>query len=417
MDFHVSKTVPITLKMVIESYEKVRKGGKAAGIDEQSWEAFDKDRMNQFYVLWNRMTSGTYFPSAVREVEIPKKDGSKRKLGIPTLCDRIAQGVVKDYMEKRIDHLFNKQSYGYRPLKSGHQALKQVKKNCLQKAWVIDMDIAKFFDTISHELLLKAVEALFEEKWVKMYVKRWLEMKIVNVKGELVERGSTGTPQGGVISPLLANLFLHYAFDKWIEQNYKGILFVRYADDIIVHCDTKEQAEELLTAIKSRLQSVHLNINEKKTKIVYCSDYKRKQKYANVQFDFLGFSFQPRCSLSKFSEGKSYTTYSPQISKGNSQKIRDVINSEINWRNSKLEIEQIAKILNPKIRGWINYYGIFGNRGLRRIINCVDVRLIKWIKHKHKITSIRRAVKMLSAIKESRPLLFTHWPYKEYCNL
>ena len=360
MDFHVSKTVPITLKMVIESYEKVRKGGKAAGIDEQSWEAFDKDRMNQFYVLWNRMTSGTYFPSAVREVEIPKKDGSKRKLGIPTLCDRIAQGVVKDYMEKRIDHLFNKQSYGYRPLKSGHQALKQVKKNCLQKAWVIDMDIAKFFDTISHELLLKAVEALFEEKWVKMYVKRWLEMKIVNVKGELVERGSTGTPQGGVISPLLANLFLHYAFDKWIEQNYKGILFVRYADDIIVHCDTKEQAEELLAAIKSRLQSVHLNINEKKTKIVYCSDYKRKQKYANVQFDFLGFSFQPRCSLSKFSEGKSYTTYSPQISKGNSQKIRDVINSEINWRNSKLEIEQIAKILNPKIRGWINYYGIFG---------------------------------------------------------
>lgn len=417
MEFHVSKTVPITLKMVIDSYEKVRKGGKAAGIDEQSWEAFDKDRMNQFYVLWNRMTSGTYFPSAVREVEIPKKDGSKRKLGIPTLSDRIAQGVLKDYMEKRIDHLFHKHSYGYRPLKSGHQALEQVKKNCLQKAWVIDMDIAKFFDTISHELLLKAVEALFEEKWVKMYVKRWLEMKIINVKGELVDRGSAGTPQGGVISPLLANLFLHYAFDKWIEQNYKGVLFVRYADDIIVHCDTKEQAEELLTAIKARLQSVHLNLNENKTKIVYCSDYKRKQKYSNVQFDFLGFSFQPRCSLSKFSEGKSYTTYSPQISKGNSQKIRDVINNEINWRNSKLEIELIAKILNPKIRGWISYYGVFGNRGLRRIINCVDVRLIKWIKHKNKITSIRRAAKMLSAIKESRPLLFTHWPYKEYCHL
>ncbi len=417
MEFHVSKTVPITLKMVMNSYEKVRKGGKASGIDEQSWEAFDKDRTNQLYVLWNRMTSGTYFPSAVREVEIPKKDGSKRKLGIPTLCDRIAQGVIKDYMEKRIDHLFHEHSYGYRPLKSQHQALRQVKKNCLQKAWVIDMDIAKFFDTISHELLLKAVEAVFEEKWVKMYVKRWLEMKIVNVKGELVERGNKGTPQGGVISPLLANLFLHYTFDKWIEQNYKGVQFVRYADDIIVHCDTKEQAEELLTAIKARLQSVHLSLNEGKTKIVYCSDYKRKQKYANVQFDFLGFSFQPRCSLSKFSKNKSYTTYSPQISKGNSHKIIEVINHEINWRNSKLKIELIAKVLNPKIRGWINYYGIFGERGLRRIINCVDLRLIKWIKHKHKIRSIRRAAKMLSAIKDSRPLLFAHWPYKEYCSL
>ena len=304
MDVHVIKTVPITLKMVINSYRKVRKGGKAAGIDEQSWEQFDKDVSNQLYVLWNRMTSGSYFPKAVREVEIPKKDGRMRKLGIPTLCDRIAQGVVKEYMEVRIDHLFHEHSYGYRPLKSSHGALKQVRKNCLKRDWVIDMDIEKFFDQISHELMLKAVEAMFEEKWVRMYVKRWLEMKIQNVKGEQITR-EKGTPPGGVVSPLLANLFLHYAFDKWIEINFQGVDFDRYADDIIVHCYTKEEAEQLLQAIKERLRSVHLNLNERKTKVVYCSDYRRKEKHSNVQFDFLGFSYQPRESKSKIYKDQS----------------------------------------------------------------------------------------------------------------
>ena len=214
MNVHVTKPVPITFKMVVDAYQKVRKGGKATGIDQESWEKFDTQREDNLYVIWNRLASGTYHPSAVLETEIPKKDGSKRKLGIPTLRDRIAQCVVKEYLEKRIDQKFHEHSYGYRPLKSSRQAIEQVKKNCKEKDWVIDMDISKFFDEISHELLMKAVERMTEEKWVRMYVKRWLNMKIETKEGKQYDRQGKGTPQGGVSSPLLANIFLHYAINN-----------------------------------------------------------------------------------------------------------------------------------------------------------------------------------------------------------
>lgn len=409
MNVHVMKTVPITFKMVVDSYEKVRKGGEAAGIDGESWEAFNKNVEKNLYVIWNRMASGSYHPSAVREVEIPKKDGRKRKLGIPTLRDRIAQGVVKGYMEKKIDQRFDENSYGYRPLKSSQEAIEQVRKNCLRNDWVIDMDIENFFNEIDQELLKKAVEAMVEEKWVRMYVRRWLETKIENSKGEEEERGGKGIPQGGVISPLLANIFLHYALDKWIVKQEREVKFVRYADDVIIHCQSKEKAEELVQRIGERMREVKLKLNEKKTQIVYCKDYRRKAKHEKVQFEFLGYSYQPRKSKSKYGEKRSYTAYTAEISNSNQAKIKETIKMLINWKNSTVEIKEIAEKLNPRLRGWINYFGLYGKRELREALKTLENRLIKWIQEKYKIRGVRKAMIQLSEIKKSKPRMFYHW--------
>lgn len=409
MNVHVTKTVPITFKMVMDAYGKVRKGGKGTGIDGESWEAFDKNVERNLYVIWNRLSSGSYHPSAVRETEIPKKDGTLRKLGIPTLRDRIAQCVVKEYMEKRIDQKFHEQSYGYRPMKSSRQAIEQVRKHCKERDWVIDLDISKFFDEIDHELLMKAVEAMTEEKWVRMYVKRWLEMKIEDKDGRQQDRQGKGTPQGGVISPLLANIFLHYALDKWLEKYYPQINFVRYADDMVIHCDTKEEAEELLQAIRERLSQVKLRLNEKKTQIVYCKDYRRTQEHEKVQFGFLGFSYQPRKSKSKYGAGKSFTAFTAEISKENQKKIREQIKQTVPWRNTRMEITDIAQKLNSKLRGWINYFGLYSKAGLRRTMIYLDYRLVKWLRVKYKISGIRKSVIKLTIIGKEHPMMFYHW--------
>lgn len=414
MNVHVTKTVPVTFKMVVDAYRKVRAGGKAVGTDGESWEEFDKDMQGNLYVIWNRLSSGSYHPSAVRETEIPKKDGKMRKLGIPTLRDRIAQSVVKEYMEKRIDHQFHQHSYGYRPLKGSKQAIEMVRKNCKERDWVIDLDISKFFDEIDHELLMKAVERMTEEKWVRMYVSRWLKMKIVNKEGKEYDREGKGTPQGGVISPLLSNIFLHYALDKWLEKHYPQTAFVRYADDMVIHCKTKEEAEEILSAIKERLGQVKLRLNEQKTKIVYCKDYKRTQKHPNVQFGFLGFSYQPRKSRSKYGEGKSYTAYTAEISREKQKKIREAIRETTQWRNTKMEIRDIAEQLNRKLRGWIKYFGLYGKGALRRTMIYLDYRIVKWLQAKHKISGLRKATHKLTVIMKENPRMFYHWE-KGYC--
>ncbi len=413
MNVHVTKTVPITFKMVVDAYGKVKKGGKAAGIDGESWTKFDENREGNLYVIWNRLASGSYHPSAVREVEIPKKDGRLRKLGIPTLRDRIAQCVVKEYMEKKVDQQFHEHSYGYRPLKSSRQAIEEVRKNCKQLDWVIDLDISKFFDEIDHELLMKAVEKMVEEKWVKMNVSRWLKMKVVNKEGKEYDRGGKGTPQGGVISPLLANIFLHYALDKWLELNYGHIRFVRYADDMVIHCGTKLEAEQLLSAIKGRLEQVMLRLNEEKTKIVYCKDFRRKEKHEKVEFGFLGFSYRPRKSKSQYKAG-SYSAFTAEISNENQKKIREAIKDTVHWRNTTMEMSDIAEKLNSKIRGWINYFGLYGKSALRRTMIYLDYRLTKWLKAKHKISGIRQATEKLTNIMRNHPRMFYHWE-KGYC--
>ncbi len=411
MNVHVIKTVPVTYLMVVEAYRVVKQGGKATGIDQESWEDFARKGVeSQLYVIWNRMASGSYFPQAVREVEIPKKDGKTRKLGIPTIRDRIAQQVVKKYMEQRVDAHFHPNSYGYRPLKSSREAIEQVRKNCLQHDWVIDMDISKFFDEIDHELLLQAVDAMKLESWVRMYVERWLQMKVVKTDGSIHDRGNKGTPQGGVISPLLANLFLHYGLDKWLEKNYGQIKFVRYADDAVVHCNTKAEAEEMLLIIKERMEEIGLRLNETKTKIVYCKDYRRRQEHDKVQFGFLGFSYQPR-QIQK--EGKRFMGFTAEISHANQKKIKESVRESVNWRNTGQKIEQIAERLNSKLRGWINYFGLYGKRQLRNTMFYVDEKLVKWIGKKHK-QGIMKSVQQLHKLRHQKPTLFYHWE-KGYC--
>lgn len=411
MSEHVSKTVPIELRQVVAAYRKVRQGGKATGIDNESWAEFEQKLDTNLHIIWTRMASGSYHPQAVREVEIPKKDGKMRKLGIPTLRDRIAQQVVKEYMEKRIDRIFHENSYGYRPLKSAHQALEKVRQNCFKLDWVIDMDISKFFDEIDHEMMLKAVRHVMEEKWVEMYVRRWLEMPVQKKDGTLQPKEGKGTPQGGVISPLLANLYLHFTMDKWLEIKYPEVSFVRYADDIVVHCSSKAEAEAVLEAIKIRLREVKLQVKEEKTRIAYCKDYKRKEKFKNVKFEFLGFSYQPRA---RRNNGSTFMAFTAEISQSNQKKIGEAICETINNRNTQLEMIHIAQSLNPKLRGWINYYGIYSKRCLRKVLFMVEKRLISWLKKKYKVGH-HKAMAKLTMRKKVDPNLFYHWT-KGYCN-
>lgn len=409
MDVHVRRAVPVTYEMVARAYQKVKTGGESTGVDQESWDEFARKGVErQLYVVWNRLASGSYFPSAVREVEIPKKDGKLRKLGIPTIRDRIAQEVVRAYMEQRIDHRFHEHSYGYRPLKSSHEAVEQVSKNCLKKDWVIDLDIRNFFGALDHGLLRKGLEAMIEEKWVRMYVDRWLEAKIEKADGSQYCSEGKGTPQGGVISPLLANLYLHFALDRWLELTHPSVDFVRYADDVVLHCKSEQEAKTVLASIEERLTAVKLELNKAKSKIVYCKDYRRKGNSANVQFGFLGFSFQPRAIHSKGPPERSYTGFIAAISVENQKKIREVVRTVINWRNTTLELRNIADRLNSKLRGWINYFGRRGRRQLRRTLIYIDLRLIMWLKAKHRI-GIRAAARRLQVAFQHHPRLFYHW--------
>jgi group II intron reverse transcriptase/maturase len=407
MDVHVKKTVPIEYYDVAKAYQKVRKGGKAVGIDQQSWADFDKEPERNLYVIWNRLASGSYHPQPVREVEIPKKDGSKRKLGIPTLRDRIAQQVVKDYMEKRIDKLFHENSYGYRPLKSAHQAIEQVRENTFSFDWVLDMDISKFFDEVDHDLILQAVSHVMEEKWVLMYVGRWLKMPVQKQDGTVESKQGRGTPQGGVISPLLANLYLHFAMDKWLSKHYPTLRFVRYADDVVIHCSTHQQAEQVKEALINRLAEVKLRVNESKTHIAYCKDYRRKGSHDKVKFEFLGFSYQPRARKSK-RDGKNFMAFTAEISQTNKKRIIQTIRELGAWRDTRVEIQSIADQLNAKLRGWINYYGLYSKRSLRWTLLKVEERLVKWLMKKHK-AGTRKAVTKLKVIRRENPELFYHW--------
>ena len=406
-----AKSLPITKKMVWEAYKKVRSNKGAAGIDRETIGMYEERLSDNLYILWNRMSSGCYFPPPVLEVEISKDDGRKRKLGIPTVNDRVAQQVLKNYLEPRLELVFSEHSYGYRPRKSAHQAVAAVRENARKYRWVIDMDIAGFFDNMSHELLQKAIERHVEEKWVKMYINRWLTAPIEDETGNTRYRDGIGTPQGGVISPLLANLFLHYAFDKWFIAKYPSLRFVRYADDIVVHCNNQHEAEKVLSTIKERLSGCKLQANEQKTKLVFCKNANRKGRYETVQFDFLGFSFQPRPTSTK--DGKLFLGYDCSISNKSVKKI----SSELRKTNfhvwSSCDITRIAEEFNPKIRGWINYYGKFRKFGLMRIFKIFHWRLMKWAVKRYKRfgNSMHKAGRWVRLIAKSYPYLFVHWQH------
>jgi group II intron reverse transcriptase/maturase len=406
-----TKSIPISKQMVWEAYKKVRSNKGSAGIDDETIGMYEERLSDNLYILWNRMSSGSYFPPSVLEVEISKDDGRKRKLGIPTVNDRVAQQVLKSYLEPRLDAEFSEQSYGYRPLKNAHQAIAQVRRNVREYRWVIDMDIASFFDKMSHELLSKAIKRHVEEKWAKMYIKRWLEAPIEDRKGNKRYREGEGAPQGGVISPLLANLFLHYAFDKWFGIKYPNLSFVRYADDIIVHCNSQQEAKDVLTAIKLRLEECKLQVNEQKTKIVYCKNANRKGKFKTVQFDFLGFSFQPRPTSTK--EGQMFLGYDCSISRKSEKKIVETFKKSKFHQWTQSDITRIAKEFNPKIQGWLNYYGKFRKFGLMRIFRIFHWRLIKWAVNRYKRfrNSMYKAGRWLRQLAQSYPGLFIHWQH------
>lgn len=373
-------TVPITKEMVKAAYRKVRANQGAAGIDKESLEMYEADLLNNLYVLWNRLSSGSYFPMPLRSVLIPKSNGKQRALGIPTVNDRIAQQVIKSYLEPRLEAQFHNNSYGYRPLKSAHHAIAAVQENVRAYAWVVDMDIKNYFDEVDHELLLKALDRHVEEKWVRMYLLRWLETPVQQSDGTLIQKHGKGTPQGGVISPLLANLFLHYALDKWIEQHYPAVAFVRYADDVIIHCHTEEEAKALLAAIRSRLAECRLCLNEEKTKLVYCKDYRRTKKTSfGKKFDFLGFTFKPCPVASKRGGGSMFLGYGCAISQSAQTRIIQGWVT-LNWhRRSTLTIQDIANQVNTQMRGIIRYYGKFKLWNLQRLMWHFEFRLVKWV--------------------------------------
>ena len=388
----------------------MRSNQGSAGVDQISMEEFDAERSKRLYKLWNRMASGSYFPPPVKEVEIPKKDGKIRKLGIPTIGDRVAQMVVKEYLEPRFEQIFSPHSYGYRPNRNAHQALESVRSNCKKTDWVIDLDIKGFFDNIDHGKLLLAIEKHVSEKWCILYINRWLQMPVQTKSGELVHKQGKGTPQGGVISPLLANLFLHYAMDKWLEQTHPTVSYVRYADDAILHCRNKAQAEEVLETLKERMQSCGLELHPEKTKIVYCKDYRRQENHETVKFDFLGYSFQPRSTMSKRT-GKLFLGFDCAISIGSKKRIADKM-KELNIDHlSHKSIVGVAKFLEPYIRGWINYYGRFRLTALKPIFQLLREYLIKWARKRYKRykTRLNKAYDWLKRIKEQFPNLFHQW--------
>ncbi len=402
-----TKGHPITKQMVWKAYKKVRANKGSAGIDGTSLEKFEADLSKNLYKIWNRLASGSYFPPPVKEVGIPKKDGNTRYLGIPTVGDRVAQMVVKDHLEPELDPKFDTSSYGYRENKSAHDALERARRNCLKYDWVIDLDIKGFFDNINHELLMLALKKHTHEKWVLMYIERWLQVPI-HTKGGIKQR-DRGTPQGGVISPLLANLFLHYAFDKWIRKTQPTVEFERYADDIIVHCKTKDEAERIMVEIEKRLSECKLELHPEKTKMVYCKDSNRKEEYSEIKFTFLGYTFQPRLSVNR--TGKGFLNFSPAISEGAKKNITESINELRIHKKTESKIEDLAMELNPKLRGWINYYGKFRKSALYQIFYALNKRLIKWVRKRYKklTTSIGKAIGLLRRIYKTNPKMFAHW--------
>ena len=396
--------------MVWEAYKKVRSNGKSAGIDQISMDEFDANRSQYLYKLWNRMASGSYFPPPVKEEEIPKKDGKIRKLGIPTISDRVGQMVVKDYLEPRFEKIFSPNSYGYRPNKSAHQALDAVRTNCRKTDWVIDLDIKGFFDNIDHEKLLKAVEKHVSEKWCLMYIKRWLQTPVQTKSGELVQKQGKGTPQGGVISPLLANLFLHYAMDKWLERTHPTVKYVRYADDAILHCRSKVQADYVLRNLGKRMLSCGLELHPEKTKIVYCRDYRRQEKHENVKFDFLSYSFQPRTTKSP-KTGKLFLGYDCAISISSKKRIAETMRELDIPHLTHRSIVGVAQFLAPYIRGWINYYGRYRLWEMNSVFQLLRRRLVQWARKRYKRyrRSLNRAYEWLDRIKKQFPGLFYQW--------
>lgn len=402
-----AKPIVIPKSLVFTAYQRIKANKGSAGVDGESLNDFELNLRDNLYKVWNRLSSGSYLPPAVRRVEIPKGKGKTRPLGIPTVSDRIAQMVVKLQIEPLIEPHFHPDSYGYRPNKSAHQAVKQARTRCWKRAWVLDMDIQGFFDNIDHELMMRAVKCHISERGLLLYIERWLKAP-VQLKDGSVQVSDKGTPQGGVISPLLANLFLHYVFDRWLETHWTGIQFERYADDIVCHCVSKRQAEALYASLQKRFETCGLKLHPEKTKIVYCKDANHKGSYPVITFDFLGFTFKPRLTKSRYKG--FFVSYGPAISRSSSQRIWLKMREWRLHRRHDKTIEELSSYCRASVRGWINYYGQIERSVLKSVLFHLDKLLSKWAYCKYrKIRSRGAASRWLSGVQERQPGMFAHW--------
>jgi RNA-directed DNA polymerase len=402
------KPFDVPKSLVWEAYKRVKANKGAAGVDRCSMEEFEKDLKKNLYKVWNRMSSGTYFPPAVKAVEIPKPGGT-RILGVPTVGDRIAQTVVALTLESRTEAIFHDDSYGYRPKRSALQAVEQCRQRCFKKDWILDLDVQKFFDSVDHALTVKAVEANTDKRWVVLYVQRWLVAPLQLPDGTLQQR-DRGTPQGSAVSPVLANMFMHYAFDMFLAREFPTVEFERYADDAVVHCVTERQARQVWAALAERMADVGLRLHPDKTKIVYCKDSRRRGSFADTSFKFLGYTFGPR--KARYPDGKAFTSFLPAVSpealKAMGKQIRE-------WRihlRTRFDLNELADWINPILSGWMTYYGRFYRSQLYPFLRRVNTYLTRWARKKYKrLRGYKRFKAWWTGLIDREPGLFKHWAW------
>ena len=404
----MTKPFVIPKTLVWKAFQRVKANGGSAGVDDESIAEFEEHLGDNLYKLWNRMGSGSYFPPPVKAVPIPKKSGGVRMLGVPTVADRVAQTVVKQVLEPVLEPVFDRDSFGYRPGRSALDAVELVRRRSWKYDWVVEFDIKGLFDNIDHELLLRAVRKHCTTPWILLYIERWLKAPMETAEGTRVAR-ARGTPQGGVVSPLLANLFLHYALDVWMRREMCSVRFCRYADDGVIHCKSEVQAQLVVRKLGERLRACGLELHAGKTKIVYCRDINRQGEYPTIQFTFLGYTFRPRKAVDKY--GRVYVNFSPGVSREALTAMRQTVRG---WHLQLMcdkELSDLSNMFGPVLRGWSNYYGRFYPSAMHPLWRHVNDYLVRWMQRKYKrlARGVIRAARALGRVAEREPRAFVHW--------
>jgi group II intron reverse transcriptase/maturase len=407
------KSFDIPKGLVWDAYQVVKENQGAPGVDGVTIEEFEKDLKNNLYLIWNRLSSGTYFPPAVKAEWIPKPHGNgQRMLGIPTVADRVAQTTVAMALGARVEKIFHDDSYGYRQGRSPLDAVEVCRRRCWEKDWVLELDIQNFFGSCPHELVVKAVQAHcdHDRRWIVLYVRRWLTAPIQHPDGTK-QVPDAGTPQGSAISPVLANLFMTYAFDQWVDREFPTVRFERYCDDIVVHCSTERQARAVWAAVGERMVEVGLRLHPDKTRLVYCKDSKRRGEFDVVSFTFLGFTWQPRSAKNKRT-GQIFTGFLPAMSADALRAKGVEIRSWRIHRRTANDLVDLAKDINPKVRGWMNYYGTYAPWQMYPLLMRINAYLMRWARKKYKrLKAYTRAFRWWQRVVQRDPKLFAHWAW------